>query len=162
MLIAAASAVMQVESAAAQDDKAATAVGDWIYQCQAKDDGKKECILSQTVVDGASRRPVGRFTIGRDSQTNEVVFAVLVPLGIDIPRGVNGAIDNRYTFGLTVVTCLSEGCIARTRLDPRLLLAMKMGERLSVAFTIRGAARETVLPGSLAGITKGIAATGLE
>lgn len=147
-------------SAAAQEEKP-TAVGDWVYQCQTAPDGRK-CILSQTVVDGESRQPVGRFTIGRDTQSGSVVFAALVPLGIDIQNGVSGVIDNRYTFDLTVVTCLPEGCIARTALDPRLMLSMKMGERMAVTFVIRGDGRKVVLPGSLLGIKKGIEATGLE
>lgn len=159
------SAVAPTTSAAGARQPTAMAgdtFGDWIYECQPAKDGKPACALSQTLVSGDARKPVAKFNLGRDPQTGLVYLAVLLPLGLDLPAGIFGAVDEQKQFPYSVETCLPLGCIARIETNAALLGAIKRGKLLKIGFRLRGATQTTVLPGSLSGIGAGIAAAALE
>jgi invasion protein IalB len=136
--------------------------GDWVYECQAAKDGKGGCALSQTLVSGDTRKPVVKFNLGRDPQTAIIYLAALLPLGLDLPDGVYGAVDNQRQFSYSVETCLPLGCVARIEADAALISAIKRGKQLKISFRFRGASQATTLPGSLSGIAAGLAAAALE
>ena len=142
--------------------KAGETFGDWVYECQAAKDNQQNCALSQTLISGDTKKPVAKFNLGREPQSGIVYLAVLLPLGIDLPAGVVGAVDDKEQFNYRLETCLQLGCIARIEADAALLTAMKSGKTLKLGFRFRGAAQATVLPGSLSGMTAGAAAAALE
>lgn len=135
--------------------------GDWKYECQALNGGQA-CALSQTLVSNDSKKAVAKFNLGRDPQSGVVYLAVMVPLGLDLAAGIVGAIDESGPFAYQLETCLAVGCIARVPVDAALMKALKSGKTLKLGFRARGAQQATVLPGSLAGMTAGVAAASLE
>lgn len=148
--------------AGAQEAKEEGVAGDWIYTCQVPESGSRECVLSQTLVAQETRKPIGRINIGRDQKSTTLMLAVLLPLGLDIPRGVQADIDDRVKLILRIETCVPSGCIARTPLDKKAVDSLKRGNRLNVGFRMQGGTETLFLPGSLTGISSGLASTGLE
>lgn len=136
--------------------------GDWTYECQPAGEGDGSCALGQTLLSGDTKKPLVRFNLGRDPKNAVVYLAVLLPLGLDLPAGVAGSVDNGNPFAYQIETCVPLGCIARIPAEARLLRAMKSGKALKVSFLMRGASLPTVLPASLAGIGPGITAAALE
>ncbi len=134
--------------------------GGWVYECEALSASKTVCAFTYTVVteDGASR--ILKLSFGKLGQKDEFVLVALLPLGIYLPAGVHGKIDNGETFELVMRTCTTLGCEAMILVDPKLRWKMKAGKDLFIEFTARPGAKPITLPVSLNGISAGLDAMG--
>lgn len=66
------------------------------------------------------------------------VVEYLVPLGVDLQRGVFLQVDGKYTVLTAPLYCDAPGCVGYARLTPELLDHLKRGRLLRLAFSPHG------------------------
>lgn len=119
---------------------------DWRVAC----DEAQTCRMAQTIVQPSTRRLILQMKIfaGEDP-----TLLLSFPLGILLSTGWQYQIDSNRKSVLPFEICNPEGCHAGVKLTPKLLRAMKRGNKMRITFL--DAAREEVTPVvSLAGFTK--------
>ncbi|MGV3650247.1 MAG: invasion associated locus B family protein [Devosia sp.] len=136
--------------------------GDWLFECTALGEGQTACSLTQTIVVQETGRPIAKFSLARGAAAGQGFLVVMLPLGLDIPAGVQAAIDGNTPFPLAIETCIAGGCLASLQVDAARLNAMKSGTNFNIAFRMRGDAQPVQIAGSLNGITAGVAAARIE
>ncbi len=149
-------------SLAAQDasHKAGTVFGDWTYACTAIAEGETTCAVTQTLVTGEPRRPIARFNIGIDPETEVVTLTALVPLGLAFSEGMSATIDASSPFIIPLETCIQRGCIGKVALTGRIADESAAGEEITLKYSLATNNRAIALPGSLKGIAEAFEATG--
>lgn len=142
--------------------------GDWLFTCKALGPDKTECGLTQTVTvqqQGQAQSRIlslylQRVAPGEEAKdkTAKIYLFAIVPLGIFLPSGIAAKVDQGEQFEFAVRTCVASGCEAVVELDEAKLTAMRAGQKLLVGFKPSPAGKTIVVPASLNGITKGLAA----
>lgn len=129
--------------------------GDWVLHCTKTSAGENACALHQKIISVETRHPVAAFAIARNTQSDELRLAVILPLGLDIPAGVSGkAGDTPIAFA--VQTCVRRGCIASTQVDDKLLETLHGTQAFTTTFKMRSVASPTTLSVSLKGLEEGL------
>lgn len=136
--------------------------GDWLFECTAIADGQTACSLTQTIVVQETGRAIAKFSLARGAEANTGFLVVMLPLGLDIPAGVSGAVDTNAAFPFLVETCIAGGCLATVQLDGARIQQMKAGTAFNLAFRIRGEQQPVTIAGSLNGITAGMTAARIQ
>jgi len=144
----------------AAPDKPGNRFGDWLYECRTLNKNNNFCVLTQTAVTTKGKKLVMKVTLGRYGPAQQLTLVALLPLGIYLPAGVVGRIDNSRPFNMTVRTCTAQGCEAILKVDPKLRWIMKTGRKLYIGFTARPGAKVLALPFSLAEVWLGMQAIG--
>ncbi len=114
------------------------------------------CQIVQTLTEQASEQPVLQMAVGYLPGVETPVGALLLPLGIWLPPGVELRVDEGKTGRIPVDTCDPAGCRAGVELDNEFLASMKKGKELNITFGGRNRQGITV-PISLDGFTAGLA-----
>lgn len=114
------------------------------------------CQIVQTLTEKASEQPVLQMAVGYLPGVETPVGALLLPLGIWLPPGVELRVDEGKTGRIPVDTCDPSGCRAGVELDDEFLNSMKKGNELNITFGGRNRQGITV-PISLDGFTAGLA-----
>jgi invasion protein IalB len=161
-LLAASPAMAQTEGQGANGARVGDTFGDWLFECTAIAEGQTACSLTQTIVVQETGRPIAKFSLARGNAQGTGFLVVMLPLGLDIPAGVQGAIDTAAGFPMVVETCIAGGCLATAQIEPERLKAMKSGTKFNLAFRIRGEQQPVTIAGSLKGITAGVVAARIE
>jgi invasion protein IalB len=133
--------------------------GDWIYECSANSK-EKFCVLTQTAVTTRENTRVMKLTLGRYGAKKELALVALVPLGIYLPAGVVGRVDDAKPFVMTVRTCTTQGCEAALKIDPKLRWRIRSGKKLFIGFKASPQAKTVALPFSLTKVWFGLQAIG--
>ncbi len=136
--------------------------GDWVFQCVALAEGKTACALDYTLVSRPDNRPVLRLSLGRNWKGEGVVLTAIMPLGIWLPAGASGTVDQGKPFAFTLETCLQQRCIGTYPVSGEFLKALRDGKQLSVSFTLSGERKRVTLDASLAGLADGLKAARIE
>jgi len=110
------------------------------------------CQIVQTLTEESSDQPVMQMAVGYLPGSENPVGALLLPLGIWLPPGVELRVDEGKTGRIPVDTCDPAGCRAGVELDAEFLAGMKKGNELNVTFGGRNRQGITV-PISLKGFT---------
>jgi invasion protein IalB len=155
-------ALLLAPVAASAAPKVGDVFGDWVFECMALAEGKTLCALSQSLVSQQDNRRLVKFSLARNEKNNEVMLTALLPLGIHLPQGVQGSIDQGKAFPFTLQTCTQQGCIASFKTDKDMVKRLKAGQKVAVSFSVAGGKRPITLTGSLKGLAAGIKAAGLE
>lgn len=143
------------------DAKVGDRFGDWVFECAALAEGKTNCALSQTISSQKDNRRIVKFTLARNRQTNAVTLTALLPLGIHLPSGVSGVIDQGKPFHFALQTCIQQGCIATYAVDAGFLKSVQAGQKLSLDFSVNGGKQPVSINGSLNGLADGLKAANL-
>lgn len=134
--------------------------GDWLRECSAPQGGKTFCALTQTAQDRDTGSRVMKLTLGRYGPRKELALVALLPLGIYLPAGVQGRVDQAPPFALTLRTCVAQGCEAAIAVDPKLRWRLRAGKTLNISFVARPGAQRINLPFSLDQVWAGLKAIG--
>jgi len=135
--------------------------GNWLFECQALAANKTACALSQTLVQSENQQRVLRVSLNKLESNDEVQLVAIAPLGIYLPFGVTGKVDDELSIPLELQACAQQGCIATTTLKGKFLKALKSGGSLKISFSGSSKSEPVVLNLSLDGITAGIDALSL-
>lgn len=143
------------------ETKAGDHFGDWVFECRALAEGKTACALTQTIISQQDNRRIVKFSLTRKDGKGATMLTAMVPLGIHLPAGVSGTIDQGKAFQYTLETCVQQGCIATYAVDTGFLQSLQGGQKLNVSFTGNGAKRLIEISGSLKGLAEGLKAANL-
>lgn len=145
-------------AAVAGDAKTANEVfGDWVLHCTKTSKGEEACALHQRIMAADTKLPVAAFALARSKEKQDLRFAAILPLGLDIPAGVAGRAGD-LPLTLTIQTCVKRGCIASTMVDDKLLAALHRNATLGVTFHMRSVAEAVTVPVSINGLDAGLKA----
>lgn len=95
-----------------------------------------DCSMEQTVVVQETGQQIGKIVIsvpGAARETPQMVL--LLPLGINIPVGLEVQVDDTDAVVFPLSACESVGCFARGPLSPVLLARMRAGNVLNARFS---------------------------
>lgn len=143
------------------DAKVGDRFGDWVFECAALAEGKTDCALSQTIVSQKDNRRIVKFNLARNRQTSGITLTALLPLGIHLPSGVSGVVDQGKPFQFALQTCIQQGCIATYPVDAGFLKNLQAGQKLGLNFSVNGGKRPVSINGSLNGLVDGLKAANL-
>lgn len=148
--------------AAAQNakPKVGAVFGDWTYACTAFAEGETTCAITQTLVTGEPRRPIARFNIGVDPQTEVLTLTALVPLGLAFSDGLSATIDTQSPFTIPLETCIQGGCIGKIALTGRIVDDFAAGTTITLNYRLAANNAPIGIPGSLQGVAEAFQATG--
>lgn len=135
--------------------------GDWVFGCRAISADKNVCALSQTIVSKENNRLMARLSLQNDKTKGPELIA-LVPLGVHLPSGVTGTLDQGRPFQFTVQRCTRQSCIASVKADSNLLKSLQSGEKFSLSFYGQPEDKPMVLTGTLKGLADGMKAINLK
>ena len=124
-------------------------VGDWVVACDERVQGKKSCLMTQTLSSARSGKTLSVLSIGKD-RTGKLTGSFRFPVGISLTDGVVVDIENKSSFNVAYSTCLRVGCIAAFQLTDDLIGQTKSAKKitatiqngpqgaLSLEFSLRG------------------------
>ena len=153
--------VFSVTHAAHAAPKVGDRFGDWVFGCMALAEGKTACALTQTIVSKKDNRRIVKFSLAHNEKKGALVLTAVLPLGIHLPSGASGAIDQGRAFQYTLETCLQFGCIATYAVDGSFLKAMQSGQKLNINFSFNGGKQPVAIAGSLSGLAEGLKVSNL-
>ena len=143
------------------EPKAGDRFGDWVFECKALAEGKTACMLTQTIATQKDNQRIVKFSLARNEKKDSLMLNALLPLGIHLPSGVSGTIDQGKPFQYTLETCIHPGCIATYPVDSSFVKALQGGQKLNINFTVGGGKKPISINGSLKGLADGIKATNI-
>lgn len=134
--------------ALASTSQSTKTVGDWVVKCSQIAEGRKTCVMSQTLSNAKSRRPISVWSIGRNP-AGKLTGTIRMPTGVSLRAGVVVGTENSKTFNVGYSTCVRFGCFApfelttplmdRFRKTSRVTAVAQIGNRpLSLSFSLRG------------------------
>jgi len=132
--------------------------GDWVFECTALAEDKTACALTQTIMSKKGNQSLVKFSLSRNEQKGHIQLTAVVPLGIHLPSGISGAIDQGKPFQYITQTCVRQGCIANYAPDGGFLKAMQAGQKLGIKFSGNGGKQPIAIEGSLNGLAEGMKA----
>lgn len=136
--------------------------GHWVMHCIEMDGSAKACALHQRLYSDKTKAPVASFAIADNEKGAAHRLTVIMPLGIDIPAGVTGALAGRPALAYQIQTCLPRGCIASVGLTAEDLAALEAARDFTTSFRMRGVADPVTVTVSLKGVTEGLKALAAE
>lgn len=150
-------------SAKAESPRVGDRFGDWTFECNAVAQGKTDCALTQMLVDAQrNNAAVAKFSLSRDPESGDRYLIAAIPLGIDFLQPIAARVDDAEPIGMQMLTCVQTGCIARLKLTPELVGALKAGKTMGLTIKYVSAPKPVVFGMSLIGLADGIPAAGLE
>ena len=137
-------------------------IGDWTFQCQAISAKETICALTQAFINKQANQRILTLTLRPFGPDKKLMLFALLPLGVYLPTGLTGTIDDGTPFFYTWQRCTNQGCEASTEIDATRRTAMKAGKVLAVSFKGQADAEPLVVSASLKGITQGLKELGVE
>lgn len=136
--------------------------GDWVFECTALAQGKTACALTQGVATQNNSRPIIKLNLAHNDKKGANILSVIVPLGLYLPSGMSGNIDQAKPFAFTLQTCIQQGCIASYVVESNLLKALQNGQKITINFSVNGGNQAINLVGSLNGLADGLKAANIK
>lgn len=155
----------QVQAPAQAQAQAQARVGDrfgnWVFECVALAEGKTACALTYAIVSKVDNRRVVQLSLGRNELKGGIVLTAFLPLGIHLPSGASGAIDQGKPFQYTLETCLPQrGCVGTYAVSGDFLKSLQGGQSLNIRF-VAGGQQVVSVSAALNGLAEGIRAAKL-
>lgn len=136
--------------------------GNWVFECVALGEGKTACALTYAIVSKADNRRIVQLSLGRNERKGGIVLTAFLPLGIHLPSGASGAIDQGKPFQYTLETCLPQrGCIGTYAVNADLLKSLQGGQQLNIRFTAGNGQQAVSVAAALNGLAEGLRAAKL-
>ena len=138
-------------------DAAPQAVADssgWGVQCNNTGD-RLQCAALMNVVSAGDGQRILSVSLQESEGDNNPTLIVQLPLGLNLPRGIDLSVDGGTAETYTINTCLQTGCFVVQEADQSLIDQMIAGETLSVVME-SSSGDETQLDLSLAGFSVAI------
>ena len=136
--------------------------GNWVFECVALGEGKTACALTYTIVSKADNRRIVQLSLGRNETKGGIVLTAFLPLGIHLPSGASGTIDQGKPFQYTLETCLPQrGCIGTYAVSGDFLKALQGGQQLNIGFTAVSNQQVVSVSAALNGLAEGLKAARL-
>ena len=132
--------------------------GDWRFQCKALPTSQNVCVLSQTLANAKTKKPILNLVLRRVGKDRKLVLIAMVPLGVSLAPGIAGKVDDGKRFNFVWQICAVQGCQAAALVDDELKKALKAGVRLLIAFRPQPNVKPITLVASLKGVTQGLRA----
>lgn len=83
----------------------------------------------------------------------QFILQYTIPLGVDISRGIQIAIDGEQPIPTRLINCTGSGCIGTIDLNPDFIQSMKQGINLNILFTGADTQDTFAISFSLSGFT---------
>jgi invasion protein IalB len=107
----------------------------WVSRCSSFGrEAPLECAVEETAVLTKTGQLIVLVNIRVASDTRQPVALVQLPLGLNLPAGAKLQVDDGKVIDLQIQTCENRGCYTNTPVAPELLVALKTGKQLKVAF----------------------------
>jgi len=152
----------QAQAPAQTQPKVGDRFGNWVFECVALGEGKTACALTAPIVSKTDNRRIVQLSLGRNEAKGGVVLTAFLPLGIHLPSGASGAIDQGKPFQFTLETCLPQrGCIGTYAANSEFLKALQSGQNLNIRFAAGGGQQAVALSAALGGLAEGLKAARL-
>ena len=127
---------------------------DWGMRCP----DRGPCILEQRVyVEGNDETPLLQVAFRAAGDDGRLLVAILVPLGVLLPPGIELAVDGGASRRIPFHHCRAEGCLALLELTDGLRGELERGREARLRYVLTDG-RSLGLPLSLLGITAGLRA----
>ncbi len=139
---------------AAAQDRTVAAFGDWSLLCEVQP--QRQCELSTTLT-GTDGRAQAQLRVGRAGNQGPLLLQALIPLSAFLPAQAR-LVQGGASAQLVYQRCIPAACLAVMELDDALLARLRAepsGARLLFQDVAR---REIVLPVSLNGFARALAA----
>ena len=130
----------------------------WALNCRsAAQEQGLSCRLSQRVVQRGSGLLLTQVTFFLPPKNQDGGrFSIQLPLGVSLQGGASLRVDENAPQNLRIRTCDRRGCYIEGQLSPQLLVQLRKGNALTVAFKNQG--QDTIsLPLSLSGFEEALA-----
>lgn len=137
--------------------------GDWVFECVALAEGKTACALTYLIVSKKDNQRIAQLSLGRHEAKGGIVLTAFLPLGIYLPAGASGSIDQGKPFQFTLETCLPrQGCIGTFSVNVDFLKSLRSAKQLDIGFAAADGRKPVTLGASLIGLAEGLKAAKLE
>lgn len=127
---------------------------DWTRICETSEDGRRECILSQSILSRDGEVEVLKASVGYFSEDGAPAMVIAAPLGIALRPGVGLRVDQNDPVRIPFERCDPNGCLAGLPLSADMIDTLKRGARCSVEIHVTPS-QPRVLELSLSGFTAG-------
>lgn len=149
----------QAQAPAPTQAKVGDRFGNWAFECVALGEAKTACALTYAIISKAENRRVVQLSLGRSEAKGGVVLTAFLPLGIHLPSGASGTIDQGKPFQFTLETCLPQrGCIGTYPVSGELLKSLQSGQNLNIRFAAGNGQQPVALSAALSGLAEGLKA----
>ncbi|MGR3616204.1 MAG: invasion associated locus B family protein [Paracoccaceae bacterium] len=151
MLSSGALAQSQTEQTAQQQSVGSTG---WSVQCNTVAD-QLQCSALNSIVATPGNQLILRVSIQVAADGGDHNLIVQLPLGLDLPKGIDLSVDEGASTHFEINTCIQAGCFVTHSLEETTLSDMKAGETLAITmFANNGGENQIQLP--LAGFTNAV------
>ena len=137
-------------------------IGDWTFQCLAVSATQNVCALTQVLGNPKTNQRILALTLRAAGKDNKLLLLAQAPLGVFLPAGLVGKIDDREQFNFSWQRCTRQGCQAAAQINDARKAALKAGKNLLLGFKVQPAAKTIALTASLKGITQGLIELGVK
>ncbi len=138
------------------EPKVGERIGDWRFQCKALPTNQNVCVLSQTLVNAETKKPILSLVLRRVGKDKKLALITIVPLGVFLAPGIAGKVDDGKRFKFVWQICTTQGCQAAAVVDAELKRTLKAGKRLLIGLRAQPNAKPIALGASLKGVTQGL------
>ena len=101
--------------------------GDWRFQCKALKTNQNVCVLTQTLANAETKKPILNLVLRRVGKDKKLALMTIVPLGVSLAPGIAGKVDDGKRFNFVWQICAVQGCQAAALVDDKLKKALKAG-----------------------------------
>ena len=114
-----------------------------------------QCSALISLVATQTNQLILRISIQRQAENDDHMLLVQLPLGLNLPRGIDMIVDDGEAQTLVINTCIPAGCFVTHTLDQAQLDAMKAGNTVAVVMASNDG-NENRIEMPLSGFTKSV------
>ena len=105
--------------------------GDWMVECVEGADGRKACVLSQSLSNAKTKQVLASWSVAKNS-TGKMMSTLRAPTGVQLAAGTQVTVEGQKPFNAAFVTCINVGCLATFELTPALVGQIGKAEKVTV------------------------------
>lgn len=132
-------------------------LGDWSVVCETPNSDARVCAATHQVLTAPNEQSqqslLMRLVVTYNSDSNESQMMTIVPLGVDLIKGLTLEVDQGDVLRLPVKTCDQAGCRIRARVEGNFVDLMKRGAQIFVGYWPSNSEKRLRIAGSLRGFT---------
>lgn len=156
-ILAAATTVAAVFASPAIAERSVETLGDWSVVCQTDDANVRNCAATHQVLtqpnENDRQNLLMRLVVTYNSENKESQMLTVVPLGVDLMKGLTLEVDEGDVLRLPVKTCDPAGCRISARVEGDFVDLMKRGAQIYIGYWPNNSEKRLRIAGSLRGFT---------
>lgn len=141
----------------AQAKRQIETLGDWSVVCEPNQANGKSCVATHQVLtqpnEANQQSVLMRIVVSYDTGSKESQMLTMVPLGVDLMKGLTLEVDEGKVMRLPVKTCDQSGCRIRAKIESDFVDLMKRGAQIFVGYWPNNSEKRLRIAGSLRGFT---------